>query len=195
MFRWSPSVRCAVLGLVLGIQPCVASAADPLTLFLLRMLRDQVISRAIESAATATPQPQAKPEVPLPSREPTPPEGQWLRGLIDESYAHLNAQQREELHASLMRILADPKNAALRTDIIAEFTRQSIAMRDAHRQLSRLSESDMRAIAVEARQEFERLPPDQRQQLVAALQQGVPGVPRALHDMILAEFASVPAAR
>jgi hypothetical protein len=184
-----------VAGLALAGIASPAAAADPLTLFLLRMLRDQVISRAIEAGVSASQsQPQAKPEVPVPSREPVPPEGQWLRGLIDESYAHLNAQQREELHASLMRILADPKNAAVRADIIAEFTRQSIAMRDAHRQLSRLSESDMKTIAVEARQEFERLPPEQRQQLMQALRQGVPGVPRALHDMMMAEFSSVSAA-
>jgi hypothetical protein len=125
----------------------------------------------------------------------TSPEGTWLKGLIDDSFLHLGPAQREELHASLQKMLADPRNAAVRSEIMAEFTRQAVAMRDAHRHLSRLSETDMRRVAEDARGEFERLPPDQRKQLLHALQQGVPGMPRALHDMILAEFASVPAAR
>jgi len=123
----------------------------------------------------------------------SPAEGQWLKGLIDESFVHLGAGQREELHASLMKMLGDPKYEPVRADIITEFTRQAVAMRDAHRQLSRLSESDMKVVAAEARLEFQRLPPEQRQQLLQALQHGVPGMPRELHELMLAEFANVPA--
>lgn len=194
MLGWWPGIRVAVFGLVLAAYSTAALAADPLTLFLLRMIRDQVISSAIEAGVEGSKQP-AKPEiaaVPRPGPQ-SPTEGQWLKGLIDESFVHLGARQREELHASLIKMLGDPKNEPVRTDIITEFTRQAVAMRDAHRQLSRLSESDMKVVAAEARLEFQRLPPEQRRQLLQALQHGVPGMPRELHDLMLAEFANVPA--
>jgi hypothetical protein len=181
---------------LLAIWCIAAVAADPLVIFLLRMLRDQVISSAIESGVAAA-QEKSK-QAAMASAAPrtvTPPatEDQWLRGLVDESFVHLSAQQREELHASLMRILNDPKHAATRATIIAEFTRQAIAMRDAHRQLSRLSPQEMHDIAVKARREYEQLPPEQRQQMVQVLQHGIPGMPRALNDVMLAEFgAAVP---
>ena len=195
MFRWRAAFRAFIFGLVIATYSAVAGAADPLTLFLLRMLRDQAISTAVEAGVAASRQPSKPEAVAVPRMAPQPAtEGQWLKGLIDESFIHLGAQQREELHASLMKILGDPKYEAVRSEILAEFTRQAIAMRDAHRQLSRLSESDMKVIANEARLEFQRLPPEQRQQLVQALQHGVPGMPRALHDLMLAEFNSVPVA-
>ncbi len=195
MFRWWAAVRIGVFGFVFASYSSAALGADPLTLFLLRMLRDQVLSSAIESGVTASQQPR-KPETAAAARPAPPPtEGQWLKGLIDESFIHLGTQQREDLHASLMKILADPGNAAVRSDILAEFTRQAITTRDANQRLSRLSEADMKVIAAEARGEFERLPPEQRRQLMQALQHGVPGMPRALHELMMAEFASVPQAR
>jgi hypothetical protein len=79
--------------------------------------------------------------------------------------------------------------------ILAEFTRQAIAMRDAHRQLAGLSADQMKAIAVEARREYERLPADQRNLILQGLQQGIPGVPRTLNDLMIAEFNSAAAPR
>ena len=195
MINWSSTLRVALLSLVLSCISSAAIAADPLTLFLLRMLRDQAISATIESATQQPAQPQFTPRPPAVAVPQTSPEGTWLKGLIDDSFLHLGPAQREELHASLQKMLADPRNAAVRSEIMAEFTRQAMAMRDAHRHLSRLSENDMRRIAEDARGEFERLSPDQRKQLLQALQHGVPGMRRALHDMMLAEFASVPAGR
>jgi len=181
---------------LLAVWCTAAVAADPLVIFLLRMLRDQVISSAIESGVEAAQErsKQAAAASVAPRAVPPPAtEGQWLRGLVDESFVHLSAQQREELHASLMRILNDPKHAAARATIITEFTRQAIAMRDAHRQLSRLSAQEMQAIATEARREYEQLPAEQRLQMLQVLQHGVPGMPRALNDVMLAEFsAAVP---
>lgn len=170
--------------------PAPAQAADPFTLFILRMLRDQSVSSAIESGTTASQQP-SKPAVAVPAPLP-PSEGEWLKNLIDESFIHLGPQQREELFLSLQKMLNDPKNQAMRADILAEFTRQAVAMRDAHRYLSRLSEDDMRRVAVEARAEFEKMTPEERRQMMQALQHGVPGMPRALNEMMLAEFNSVP---
>ena len=198
MFQaWLP-VRAPVLALALALCAPPAQAFDPLTLFLLRMLRDQAISSSIESGVTASQQRPgmdgAATSTPFGAIQPTS-ESQQIRMTIDESFLHLGPQQRAELHASLMQILADPKNAAVREGILAEFNAQAQALRNSYRMLSRLSEPDMRYVAAEARTEFERLPPDQQQLLLHALQNGVPGMPKALQDMMLAEFGSVPSAR
>ena len=169
-----------------------AAAVDPLVLFLLRMIRDSVLSSAIEAGVDAT-RSSAKPATPLSTAvrpSPPPPEGQWLRALIDESFLHLSDAQRDELHVSLMRILNDMRYLESRGMILAEFTRQAIAMRDAHRQLAQLTPEQMKAIAVEARREYERLPADQRQQMLQVLQHGIPGMPRSLNEVMLAEFRS-----
>lgn len=190
-------LRCAaaLLGAALACASGAAASADPLVLFLLRMLRDQLVSSAIESGIEAARKGGSEPRTPhVPPAAPSA-EGQWLRALIDESFVHLGAAQREELHASLVRILADPKNAPERATILAEFTRQAIAVRDAHRALSRLSPEQMRAIAAEARVEFERLPREQREQMLQALGQGIPGVPQALNEILLAEFAGAAGGR
>lgn len=193
MFQMRRVVRAIIAGLIFATCSTAAQAADPLVLFILRMLRDQVISSGIQTGVEAS-QEKSKPVAPIVMPRGAPQaDDPWLRGLIDESFGHLNSQQREELYASLMKMLNDPKNEAMRSTIIAEFTAQAIALRDAHRQLSRLSVTDMRTIAAEARREYERLPPDQRQQMLQVLQYGIPGMPRALNDLMLAEFGGVPA--
>ena len=175
-----------------------AAAVDPLVLFLLRMLRDSMLSSAIEKGVDAA-QEKARPEdlaAALPRMAPLPAtEGQWLRGLIDESFVHLSASQRDELYVSLLRMLNEPRHAELRSTILAEFTGQAIAMRDAHRRLSGLTPDQMKLVATEARREYERLPIQQRQQMLQVLQHGIPGMPRTLNDLMLAEFSSAAPAR
>jgi hypothetical protein len=173
-----------------AVYPASAHAADPFVLFVLRMLRDQVVSSAIEAGASARPAPG------YPGFAPAPPaatESERLKGLIDESFIHLGSQQRAELHASLMQMLDEPANAAQRPAILAEFTSQATALRNAHRQLSRLDESQLRRIASEAAEEFARLPSDQRLPLMQALERGIPGLPRTLSELMLAEFRSTAA--
>lgn len=198
MFRFWSVVRVTLVGAIFASWSAAAVAADPLTLFLLRMLRDQVISTSIQAGVESA-QERSKSESAagaVPRAVPPPAtEGQWLKGLIDESFVHLGPQQREELHASLMRLLNDPKNESVRPLIISEFTGQAIAIRDAHRALSRLSEADMKVIVANARREYERLPSEQRQQMLQVLQHGVPGMPRTLNDLMLAEFSSAAAPR
>jgi hypothetical protein len=193
MARFGKGVAVAAVGAMCAGWFGVAAAIDPIVLFLLKMIRDSVISSAIEAGVDAAQKP-SRPEpldtIVRPLPQPVP-EGQWLRALVDESFTHLSAAQRDELHASLMRILNDPRYAQSRGMILAEFTQQAIAMRDAHRQLARLSPGQMKEIAVEARREYERLPPEQRQQMLQVLQHGIPGMPRTLNDVMLAEFRSV----
>ena len=191
------AVRAAATALALALCTPPAWAFDPLTLFLLRIIRDQTISSSIESGVAASQRPDADRLAPPPSFAPFQPtsESQQLKLTIDESFIHLGPQQRAELHASLMRILNDPKNADVRNGILSEFKAQALALRNSQRMISQLSESDMRVVAANARAEYERLPPEQRQQLLQALQNGVPGMPRTLQDLMVAEFSSVPSAR
>lgn len=183
-------LRCFTAGLLLGLMASPVFAADPFTLFVLRILRDQAITSALESGVGAAQQP-SRPGPAAPSALQPSDESQRLRRLIDESFVHLSARQREELHASLMRMLNDPKNGPMRAEIIGVFTDQAVAMRDAHRHLARLTEADLRLIAADARVEFSRLPPEERRQMMQALRHGVPGMPRGLNDLLLSEFDSV----
>ena len=193
MFQARRAVRVIIAVLMFTSCSTAAQAADPLTLFVLRMLRDKLITSGIQAGIESS-QEKPRPSAPIVMPRGAPQaDDPWLRGLIDESFIHLGPAQRDELYASLMKMLNDPKNEAMRPTIISEFTAQAIAMRDARRQLSRLSAADMKTIAVEARREFERLPPDQRQQMLQVLQHGIPGMPRVLNDLMLAEFSGVPA--
>lgn len=189
MRRWL-AAGIAMAGLAGAAVPVTAYAADPFVLFVLRMLRDQVASSVIEAGASARPAP-FSPGIVLAPQAAT--ESERLSRLIDESFMHLGSQQRADLHASLMQMLDDPNNAAQRPAILEEFTTQATAVRDAHRQLSRLDESEMRRIASEAGQEFARLPSEQRQPLMLALERGIPGLPRTLSELMLAEFRSTAA--
>ena len=192
MFRPGSRVAAALVGVICAGWFATASALDPLVLLLLRMIRDSTASSAIQAgveSATAKSEPQ--PAAALPRLATLPKsEGQWLKELIDESFIHLSSAQRDELFASLMRTLNDPRYAESRSLILAEFTGQAIALRDAQRRLAGLTTEQMRAIAVEARQEYERLPTAQREQMLQVLQHGIPGMPRTLNDMMLAEFSS-----
>lgn len=190
---WGRGVAIVVLAAMCSGWAGTAAALDPLVLLLLRMIRDSVVSSAIESGFDAATKPAPKPALPPDTFVrplPPQPEGQWLRALIDESFIHLSDAQRNELHASLMLILNDTRYLDSRGMILGEFTRQAIAMRDAHRQLARLNPEQMKAIAVEARREYEQLPAAERAQLLQVLQHGIPGMPRTLNDVMLAEFRS-----
>ena len=187
-------LRRAVIGVLLAISSSAALAVDPLTLILLRIVRDQIITAAAEAAydRLQEPKPQAGPIV-FPAH-PYDLDDAKLRTLIEEGFVHLTSAQREEVFASVKRILADPKNAPMRFHIIEELALKASAVRQAHEQLNTLSQVRKRAIANEAREEYRKLKPEERQQMLVVLQSGVMPIPHDLNDMILAEFRSVPSA-
>ncbi len=175
--------------LVAGIAP--AHAAEPLTLFLLKMLRDQIVSTALESAVNNMPPVTQAPAAPSALAGVNGVSEEQLRGLIDAGFVHLTATQRVEIYSSLMRMLADPKNALARPLIIEELAAQASAVRAAHERLATLTVAEKRTIAADARAEYERLPPEERGQLVQFLQARVAPIPRDLNDLILEEFTAV----
>jgi len=194
---WSV-LRLALIGAIFALWATPGFAIEPLVLFLLKMLRDQVITSALEAGYNA-----AKDAYKEPPRAARPPlmlgmsaiphgasESERIKALIDESFIHLTPKQREEVYAIFMKIANDPANAARRQVLIGEFTIEANNLRDAHRLLSRLSDDDMRGLVVQARQEYEKLPPEQQAQMLRVLRRGIPGVPQGLNQMMLSEFSS-----
>ena len=170
-----------------------AYSIDPLTLLLLRVLRDKVISTGIENTVERATLRQNSPEL---SRAPRSvpyggiDDGQ-LRQLIDEGFVYLNSSQRNEVYSSVKLIVADPKNAADVPAIIAELAQKASGARQAYEQLNTLSVSQKRRIVTEAREEYEKMPAEAREQMSSVLRQRLVPLPLDLADMILDEFDRV----
>lgn len=163
-------------------------------MFLLKMLRDQLATSALESAVNSLPPSVEKPPVSQALAGVYGVSEVQLRALIDAGFVHLTEAQRAAVYASLTRMLADPRNALARPLIIEELAQQASAVRGAHERLSALTPAEKRAIAVDARSEYERLQPQERDQLVQLLQARVAPIPQDLNDLILAEFTAARAA-
>jgi hypothetical protein len=166
---------------------------------LVRMMRDHAASASIEAGVNsmrqATPPQAAKFDYGLPSA--TEPQGtaeQRLRTLIDESLLHLSAVQRDAVFAAMQKVLRDPQYAPASSQILADFTLTARALRESYLQLDRLSYSQKKALVMQAREEFQQLPAEQRQHLLEMLQSGMLPVPRDINEIMLAEFNSMPVA-
>ncbi len=181
--------RGVFITLLLAAGAAPAHAAEPLTLFLLKLLRDQMISSAVESAVDGIPA-AAQPPAPAALTGVYGVSEEQLRALIDTGFVYLTPAQRAEVYANLTRMLADPKNALARPLIIEELALKASAVRGAHERLAALTEAEKRAIAADARAEYERLPAAERDRLVRLLQTRVTPIPRDLNDLILAEFTA-----
>jgi hypothetical protein len=185
-------MRRGLVCLVLALWPAVTFAAEPLTLLLIHIIRSQIES-AIEQTIEKAPRERERPMLVIPPA-PYDLSDEKLRALIEEGFVHLTRAQRDEVFESVKRILSDPKNAALRPMLVQELAVKASAVRQAHERLAALSPSENKALAVQARQEYEKLPVEERQQMVQVLRSGIAPLPRDLNEMILAEFSSVPAA-
>lgn len=182
--------RVLFITLLFAAVTVPAHAAEPLTMFLLKMLRDQMATSALESAFNNLPSPAEKPATPPALVGVYGISEEQLRGLIDAGFVHLTVAQRNAVYASLTRMLADPRNALARPLIIEELAQQASAVRGAHERLAALSAAEKRAIAADARAEYERLQPKEREQLLQLLQARVAPIPQDLNDLILAEFSA-----
>ena len=173
-----------------------AAAADPLTLILLRLLRDQLITKSLEAAwesrsawaPSRSQQPRAEPSFAMPVR-PAELDDAGIRRMIDDGFVHLSTAQRAEVYVAVQRVLADPEHAASRAVILEELAVKAAATRHLHDQLRQLSDADKQRIAAQARAEYARLSDDERQQLLHVLRTGAVPIPRDLSDSILAELA------
>lgn len=182
-------MRRTVVCLLLAVWPAIASAAEPLTLLLIHILRQQ-LANAIEQAIEQSQREKEQQRFVIPPA-PYDLDDTRLRALIDEGFVHLTRAQREEVFASLKKILADPANAAIRPMLVQELAVKAAAARQAHERFSRLSLPEKRALVAEARSEYEKLPPEERVQMLQVLRSGVVPLPRDLSEMMLAEFSAV----
>jgi hypothetical protein len=185
-------MRRSLICLLLALWPSVSVAAEPLTLLLIHILREQIAS-AVQDAIEKAQRERERPVLIIPPA-PYDLDDQQLRALIDEGFVHLSSTQRDEVFTSVKRMLSDPDNAALRPMLVQELAVKASAVRQAHERLAGLSQGEKKALAVQAREEYEKLPLEERQQMIQVLQSGIAPLPRDLNEMILAEFANVPAA-
>ncbi|HSD60600.1 MAG TPA: hypothetical protein VLC55_07075 [Burkholderiales bacterium] len=188
-------LRTAILCLLLAAWPASAFAIDPLVLFLLRTLRDQIAMSAAESALEYANQP-APPRVnylALPSQATVEPEDQRLRATIDQSFSYLTEPQRDQVYSGLMKILSEPENRAHRPQIVESFTKTAQAVQAAQKAIQALSPEEKRALVQQARAEYVKLAPQERQQMLEILRAGHVPLPREITDMMLAAFASADA--
>ena len=188
-------IRCLIGVLLL----CSASAAfaDPILLLLLRMVRDKAVSASIEASVDNLRQPNKT--MPSPAYGfalPTPaiPRGneeQQLRALLDDNFLHLTSSQRDEVYANMRKILNDPQHARDKAQMLAEFGMTARAVRESYRGLDMLGQDEKRLLLTRAREEYRRMPDDERRQLLDILQSGSLPIPRDLRDSMLAEFNRV----
>src|SRR5688572_3389555 len=102
-------LRRIVVGLLLAVFSSTALAIDPLTLILLRYLRNQIITHAADAIYDRLTAPEPEPSGPVISFAPRYDDDARLRSLIDEGFVYLSASQREEAFLGVKRVLADPK--------------------------------------------------------------------------------------
>mgnify|MGYP000375873650 CR=1 FL=1 len=191
MFNLQRVRRGVSITLLLATVAVPVHAADPLTLFLLRMLRDQMATSVLESAVSSVPPAAVKQSAPAALAGVHGVSEEQLRQLVDAGFVHLTATQRAEVYDNLIRMMADPKNALARPLIVEELALKASAVRGAHERLAALTAAGKRAIAADARTEYERLPAQEREQMLQLLQSRVVPIPRELNDLILAEFSTV----
>ena len=181
-------VAVMLASIVLPVAP--AHALDPLTLILLRLVRDKVISAGLESAAEHASK-AASAVAPSAAGLPLGMNDTQLRRLINEGFIHLSYEQRGEVFSSVRQILMDPANAADGPGIVADLALKAAGVRQAIESISRLSPERKREIAREAGEEYMKLPPDTRDDLTDVLRKRVVPLPDDLNAQILAEIDRV----
>ncbi len=122
-------------------------------------------------------------------------EEQQVRALLDENFLHLTAAQRDEVFAGMQKILTDPQYVRNKSQLLAEFALKAREVKDCYRGLDTLAYAEKRSLAMQAKEEYRRMPETERQQLLDVLQSGTLPIPRDLRDIMLAEFNSISPAR
>ncbi len=177
--RW-----CAAASLFFS---CSALALDPVTLGVLRLLRDHVLSSTVEAGVTGATTKRALPGGAASSTGV--PTNEQLKRLVDEGFVYLTSAQRDELCASMQRLLADPRYASARPLIVEEFARKAAAARMAHEQLSNLTAEEKKEVATRTVQEYRQMPPQEAAHMLEVLRAGTAPIPRELNELILAGLA------
>ncbi len=175
----------AVIALVFALAAAPATAFDPLTLMVLRMLRDHALSAGLESVLSP---PEAQPAVPAPPGNPHD-----LNALVNESFPQLDPSQRLAVRERLEAVLNDPEYAGQRELILDQFIEAASAAKRTHQALARLSAGQKREIAARAAAAYRTQDPQALQQAIAVLRSSAAPIPSDLRELMLAEFTAASA--
>jgi hypothetical protein len=159
-----------------------AHAFDPLSLIVLRMIRDHVASAQLEAALTPRDAERRLPAAPM-AQYPRD-----LKMLVDEGFPQLDAAQREAVRQRLHDIMNDPQYAAQRDEILREFVEATSAARRTREALSHLSEAQKRSIAAQAAAAYRDKDPEALQNAIETLRSDAVPIPTDLRELMLAEF-------
>lgn len=188
--------RLGAAALAIGLLWSGAAAAiDPVTLILLRMLRDKVVLRLADAAVERAlrpdePTPFASVPPPLPGIPPsTMPEPERMRFLVDRNFTYLSGGERNRVYDALMAALNDPAHAHQRGEIIASFTQTAIAVGEAQRLLDRLTAREKREIAAAAADAYQALSPADQAEMLRVLRAREAPIPQDLNGMMLQAMA------
>ncbi len=184
-FLKSALVALAVAS-ALSSQP--AAALDPLSLMILRMLRDQLVSSQLEAALGS----QSASPAPAPALMGYPRD---LRTVVDEGFPDLNATQRKAVYDRFTELMNDPRNARDRDAMLNEFLGAASAFRATHEALAHLTDEQKRTIASQAAAAYRDKTPEALEEAIAVLRTSAMPIPADLRERMLAELTSESAAR
>ena len=177
-------LRKGVLFTLLFAGVVTPATADPIVMFLLGVARDMIIEHA------------NRPRLPVPEYVPdmkrvykgTIVEPDHMRRLIDDSFTYLGDAQRKEIFDSLNAALVDPKNTAVRGELIQYFVDKALTVRAARIKLAELPWREKERLAGEFRKELATLSAEDQAQLGILLRSGMLPVPTDLNQLLLAAF-------
>ena len=182
-FLKSALVALAVAS-ALSSQP--AAALDPLSLMILRMLRDQFVSSQLEAALGS------QSASPAPALMGYPRD---LRTVVDEGFPDLNATQRKAVYDRFTELMNDPRNARDRDAMLNEFLGAASAFRATHEALAHLTDEQKSTIASQAAAAYRDKTPEALEEAIAVLRTSAMPIPADLRERMLAELTSESAAR
>lgn len=175
-----PSAVVFALACVFAAGP--AQAFDPLSLIVLRMIRDHIASAQLEAALTPGDAQRALPVGP-PRQYPRD-----LEVLVNEGFPQLDAAQRKAVRDRLTEIMNDPRHAAQRDEILSEFVQGTSAARRTHEALAHLTDAQKRTIAAQAAAAYRDKDPEALQHAMDMLRSDAMPIPVDLRELMLAEF-------
>jgi len=182
-------LRKGVLFTLLFAGVVTPAAADPIIMFLLGVARDMILEHGEKRLPGAVPAPEYVPDMERVYKG-TIIEPDQLRRVIDDSFPYLGGAQRKEIFDSLNAALADPKNAAVRGEMIQYFLDKALTVRAARIKLAELPWREKQRLAGEFKKEIATLSPEDKAQLSALLRNGMLPVPSDLNQLLLAAFDS-----
>lgn len=171
-----------VIAFVCTLAAPQASAFDPLSLIVLRMLRDQVLTTQLEAALGPSEAPGAAPTAREYPRD--------LSAVIDQAFPHLDAAQRRAVYERLTELINDPRYAAQRDVMLNQFLDAASASHRAHEALAHLSGAQKRTIAAQAAAAYRNKDPETLQQAIELLRASAMPIPQDLRELMLAEFTA-----